>query len=117
ALRVGASGNLHRLAGQIENEWRKMAPSKPFSYVFMDDEFNNIYLDEQRMGGISLSFSLLAIFVACLGLFGLTAYAAEQRTREIGIRKVLGATVGGIMSLLSLALLVLVRVDLLPAVP
>jgi putative ABC transport system permease protein len=117
ALRVGASGNLHRLAGQIENEWRKMAPSQPFSYVFMDDEFNNIYLNEQRMGGISLSFSLLAIFIACLGLFGLTAYAAEQRTREIGIRKVLGASVGGIIRLLSRDFLRLVVVAMLIAFP
>ncbi len=117
ALRVSTSGNLHRLAGQIENEWRKMAPSQPFSYVFMDDEFNNIYLDEQRMGGISLSFSLLAIFIACLGLFGLTAYAAEQRTREIGIRKVLGASVGGIIRLLSRDFLRLVVVAMLIAFP
>jgi putative ABC transport system permease protein len=117
ALRVSASGNLHRLAGQIENEWRKMAPSQPFSYVFMDDEFNNIYLNEQRMGGISLSFSLLAIFIACLGLFGLTAYAAEQRTREIGIRKVLGASVAGIIRLLSRDFLRLVVVAMLIAFP
>jgi len=108
---------LHRLAGQIETEWRKMAPSQPFSYDFMDDEFNNIYLNEQRMGGISLSFSLLAIFIACLGLFGLTAYAAEQRTREIGIRKVLGASVGGIIRLLSRDFLRLVVVAMLIAFP
>jgi putative ABC transport system permease protein len=117
ALRVNTAGNLHRLAGQIENEWQKMAPSQPFSYDFMDDEFNNIYLDEQRMGGISLSFSVLAIFIACLGLFGLTAYAAEQRTREIGIRKVLGASVGGIMRLLSRDFLRLVVVAMLIAFP
>jgi putative ABC transport system permease protein len=117
ALRVSNSGNLHRLAGQIEAEWRKMAPSQPFSYDFMDDEFNNIYLNEQRMGGISLSFSVLAIFVACLGLFGLTAYAAEQRTREIGIRKVLGASVSGIIRLLSRDFLRLVVVAMLIAFP
>src|SRR6202042_3320897 len=81
------------------------------------DEFNNIYLDEQRMGGISLSFSVLAIFIACLGLFGLTAYAAEQRTREIGIRKVLGASVGGIMRLLSRDFLRLVVVAMFIAFP
>ena len=117
ALRVSGNGDLHRLAGQIETEWQKMAPSQPFSYDFMDDEFNNIYLDEQRMGGISLSFSVLAIFIACLGLFGLTAYAAEQRTREIGIRKVLGASVGGIMRLLSRDFLRLVVVAMLIAFP
>jgi putative ABC transport system permease protein len=116
ALRV-SSKDIHRLAGQIETEWRKMAPSQPFSYSFMDDEFNNIYLTEQRMGGISLSFSLLAIFIACLGLFGLTAYAAEQRTREIGIRKVLGASVTGIIRLLSRDFLRLVVISAVIAFP
>jgi len=116
ALRLHG-GDMHRLAGQVETEWRKMAPSQPFSYTFMDEEFNNIYRSEQRMGGISLSFSLLAIFIACLGLFGLTAYAAEQRTREIGIRKVLGASVGGIIQLLSKDFLGLVVVAMAIAFP
>jgi putative ABC transport system permease protein len=116
ALRVSPR-NLHRLAGQIETEWRKMAPAQPFAYTFMDDEFNNLYLTEQRMGGISLSFSLLAIFIACLGLFGLTAYAAEQRVREIGIRKVLGASVSGIIGLLSKDFLLLVVIAMVVAFP
>jgi putative ABC transport system permease protein len=109
ALRI-QTADIHSLVGQIEDIWRQMAPSQPFGYAFMDDEFNNIYRAEQRQGGISLSFSLLAIFIACLGLFGLAAYAAEQRTREIGIRKVLGASVGGIVSLLSRDFLLLVLV-------
>jgi len=116
ALRVSTT-NIHQLTGQIENEWRRMAPSQPFSYNFMDEEFDNIYRSEQRMGGISLSFSLLAIFIACLGLFGLTAYAAEQRTREIGIRKVLGASVTGIIRLLSRDFLRLVVVAAIVAFP
>jgi putative ABC transport system permease protein len=116
ALRV-QSGNMHRLVGQAEDIWRSMAPGQPFNYTFMDDQFNNIYRTEQRMGGISLSFSLLAILIACLGLFGLAAYAAEQRTREIGIRKVLGATVGGIVGLLSRDFLRLVVVSAVIAFP
>ena len=116
ALKV-QSGNVHRLVGQVEDAWRSMAPGQPFSYTFMDDQFNNIYLTEQRMGGISLSFSLLAILIACLGLFGLAAYAAEQRTREIGIRKVLGATVSGIIALLSKDFLLLVLVSAVLAFP
>jgi len=116
SLRIQGA-DAHRLAGQIETLWRKMAPSQPFSYTFMDEEFNNVYLREQRQGGISLSFSLLAIFIACLGLFGLTAYAAEQRTREIGIRKVLGATVGGIIGLLSRDFLLLVVIAMVIAFP
>jgi putative ABC transport system permease protein len=116
SLRI-RGGNAHQLAGQIETLWQKMASSQPFSYTFMDEEFNNLYLTEQRMGNISLSFSLLAIFIACLGLFGLTAYAAEQRTREIGIRKVMGATVPGIIRLLSRDFLLLVGLAMLIAFP
>jgi putative ABC transport system permease protein len=116
SLRISGK-NVRQLAGQIEGLWRKMAPSQPFSFTFMDEEFNNVYIGEKRMGSISLSFSLLAIFIGCLGLFGLTAYAAEQRTREIGIRKVLGATVGGIISLLSRDFLLLVLVAMVIAFP
>jgi putative ABC transport system permease protein len=116
AVRVHTT-DIHRLVGQVGDLWRKLAPSQPFNYTFMDDDFNNIYKTEQRMGGISLSFSLLAIFIACLGLFGLAAYAAEQRTREIGIRKVLGASVGGIVSLLSRDFLRLVVVSAVIAFP
>jgi putative ABC transport system permease protein len=116
SLRIQGT-DAHRLAGQIETLWQKMAPSQPFSYTFMDDEFNNVYLSEQRQGSISMSFSLLAIFIACLGLFGLTAYAAEQRTREIGIRKVLGSSVGGIIGLLSRDFLLLVVIAMVIAFP
>ena len=110
ALRIHTK-DVKRVVAQVEQAWQKMMPGQQFSYVFMDDEFNSIYKSEQRMGGISLSFSLLAIFIACLGLFGLAAYAAEQRTREIGIRKVLGATVSGIVRLLSKDFLRLVLVS------
>ena len=116
SLRISGS-HAHQLAGQIEALWRKMAPSQPFSYTFMDEEFNNLYLTEGRMGSIALSFSLLAIFIACLGLFGLTAFAAEQRKREIGIRKVLGAPVSGIIGLLSRDFLLLVGLAMLIAFP
>jgi putative ABC transport system permease protein len=116
SLRIQGA-DAHRLAQQIQALWQKMAPSQPFSYTFMDEEFNNLYLSEQRQGSISMSFSLLAIFIACLGLFGLTAYAAEQRTREIGIRKVLGATVGGVIGLLSRDFLLLVVIAMVIAFP
>jgi putative ABC transport system permease protein len=116
ALRVHTD-HIPQLVTQVENEWKKIVPGKPFNYSFMDEDFNTLYKSEQRMGGISLSFSLLAIFIACLGLFGLAAYAAEQRTREIGIRKVLGATIGGIIALLSRDFLRLVLVSALIAFP
>jgi putative ABC transport system permease protein len=116
AVRINTS-DIAGLIGHIEDKWKAMAPAQPFSYSFMDDDFNAIYRAEQRTGKISLSFSLLAIFIACLGLFGLTAYAAEQRTKEIGIRKVLGATLTNIIGLLSADFLKLVMVAALITFP
>ncbi|NJK85819.1 MAG: hypothetical protein HC906_07470 [Bacteroidales bacterium] len=72
-----------------------------FSNFFMDDEFKNIYSEELRTGKIAIGFAVLAIFIACLGLFGLTSYAAEQRTKEIGIRKALGSSIFKIIVLLT----------------
>jgi len=85
----------------LENTWRKFASNQAFEYEFFDDHFARIYQAEERTGKIFFSFSLLAIFIASLGLFGLAAFVAEQRTKEIGIRKVLGATESGIVFLLS----------------
>jgi putative ABC transport system permease protein len=116
AMRINGN-NIPGLVSQIEDRWRAAAPGQPFAYSFMDDDFNALYKSEQRMGNISLSFSLLAIFIACLGLFGLAAYAAEQRTREIGIRKVLGATMGNVVTLLSTDFLKLICISVLIAFP
>jgi putative ABC transport system permease protein len=85
----------------IEDTWQKFASNQAFEYEFFDDHFARIYQAEQRTRQIFFSFSLLAIFIASLGLFGLAAFVAEQRTKEIGIRKVLGATESGIVFLLS----------------
>jgi putative ABC transport system permease protein len=85
----------------IEGVMQKFAPSTPFSYSFFDEVFERSYFAEQRMGRVFGAFAILAIFIACLGLFGLTVFAAEQRTKEIGIRKVLGASVAKIFLLLS----------------
>lgn len=85
----------------IEKEWKKFVPNKPFEYFFLDDDFNKLYQSEQKTGEIFTVFSILAIFIACLGLFGLAAFTAERRTKEIGIRKVLGASIPGIVVLLS----------------
>ena len=78
-----------------------MVTSQPFSYSFLDEEFNKQYSADQRTGKIFLVFSILAILIACLGLFGLVTFAAEQRVKEIGIRKVLGAGITNIFGLLS----------------
>jgi len=101
----------------IENTWKTMAPDQPFSYQFMDESFATMYEAEQRIGSIAMIFSILAIFVSCLGLFGLASFVTEQRTKEIGIRKVLGATIPGIVTLLSKDFLKLVIISLLIAIP
>ncbi|HEY6901221.1 MAG TPA: FtsX-like permease family protein, partial [Puia sp.] len=78
-----------------------MAPGMPFSYTFMDSDFEKLYHTDQRTGRLFITFAVFAILIACLGLFGLVTYAAEQRTKEIGIRKVLGAPVRSIVVMLS----------------
>jgi putative ABC transport system permease protein len=109
--------NSQGIVQQIEGKWKAMAPGQPFSFSFMDDDFNRLYNSEQRTGKIFISFAALAIFIACLGLFGLVTYAAEQRTREIGIRKVLGASVGSIVGMLSRDFLKLVIISAVIAFP
>jgi len=95
------SGNIVAAQAQIESKWKAMANGVPFSYTFMDDDFNQLYQSEKQTGQLFISFAVFAILIACLGLLGLVTYAAEQRTKEIGIRKVLGASVSGIVGLLS----------------
>jgi putative ABC transport system permease protein len=112
-----SSTNMPHLVTQIERLYKDLAPGQPFDYTFMDEDFNNLYRTEHRMGVIAISFSSLAILIACLGLFGLAAYAAEQRTKEIGIRKVLGATVSNITAMLSKDFLKLVIVAAVIAFP
>jgi putative ABC transport system permease protein len=109
--------DLQPLLKQLEARWKLMSPSIPFSYQFMDDSFNGMYRTEQKVGKVAISFAVLAILIACLGLFGLVTYAAEQRTREVGIRKVLGASVSSIVTLLSKDLLILVLVSAVFAFP
>jgi putative ABC transport system permease protein len=94
-------GNIPSLIGEVEKKWRSMAPGMPFSYSFMDSDFDKLYHADQLTGRLFITFALFAILIACLGLLGLVTYAAEQRTKEIGIRKVLGAKVGTIVVLLS----------------
>ena len=89
------------LLNGIKSKWKAIAPAEPFSYAFLDEEFNKQYSVDQQRGTIFLLFSILAILIACLGLFGLVTFAAEQRIKEIGIRKVLGATITAIFTMLS----------------
>ncbi|PSR55333.1 macrolide export ATP-binding/permease MacB [Adhaeribacter arboris] len=85
----------------IEKTWKQFLPHRPFEYTFLDEKFGRLYETEQRLGTLFTFFSAIAILIACLGLFGLASFAIEQRTKEIGIRKVLGASTTGIVSLLS----------------
>jgi len=101
----------------IKNIWTKIAPGQPFSYRFMDDAFNTTYEAEQNLGQIFITFTLLSILIACLGLFGLAAFNAEKRTKEIGVRKVLGASIGQITFRLTIDFLKLVGIAILIALP
>jgi putative ABC transport system permease protein len=116
SVRIGSTDIPHVVA-QIKNKWKAMAPSQPFDYSFMDEDFNRWYTTEQRTGQIFITFAVLAIVIACLGLFGLITYAAEQRVREIGIRKVLGASVNNIAGMLSVDFLKLVLISSVIAFP
>ena len=96
-----SSNNMSQTISLIKDEWKKFVPDKPFEYFFLDEDLNRLYNSEQKTGEILTSFSLLAIFIACMGLFGLAAFTTERRTKEIGIRKVLGASVLGVIFILS----------------
>ncbi|MBN1273575.1 MAG: ABC transporter permease [Candidatus Aminicenantes bacterium] len=95
------SENIPQTMASIEKTWKKWETSGAFEYYFLDQAFDNQYRSEERLGTLFSSFTLLAVFIACLGLFGLAAHAVEQRTKEIGIRKSLGATMGKVSVLLT----------------
>ena len=105
------------MIGQMQAVWDRFIPEHPFDYSFMDDDLAAMYRAERRLGGLFTLFALLAIGIASLGLFGLTAYMVQQRTREIGIRKVLGASMQSLLVLLSREFAVLVLVAFVLALP
>jgi putative ABC transport system permease protein len=117
SFRLAAGGNSGTLVRQIEAKWKAIAPGESFTYGFMDDSFEQMYRTEQRIGTLTLTFAGLAILIACLGLFGLAAFTAQQRTKEIGVRKVLGASVPSLIALLSKDFLKLVLIAILLASP
>ncbi|MCE7993403.1 MAG: FtsX-like permease family protein [Roseivirga sp.] len=110
-------GDFSGSIAQIEELWAKVAPGQLFNYYFMDDSFNETYEAEQRLGSIFITFTVLSLFIACLGLFGLAAFNAEKRSKEIGIRKVLGASVGQITYRLSIDFLKLVGFAIVLSIP
>ncbi|MFD2935902.1 ABC transporter permease [Spirosoma flavum] len=101
----------------VETLWKQLNPKFPFAYRFADDEYQKLYKSESVVGSLANYFAFLAIFISCLGLFGLSAFTAEQRTKEIGVRKVLGASVGGIVGLLSKDFLKLVVIAIVISSP
>ena len=111
------TNDVFNLVRQVERKFHVAKQGLPFSYTFMDNDFDKLYHAEQQTGQIFITFAVFAIFIACLGLFGLVTYAAEQRTKEIGIRKVLGASVSSIVGLLSRDFTMLVGIAALIAFP
>ena len=109
--------NLPATIAAVESKWKAFIPNRPFNYYFLDEFFDKQYRDEQRFGRLFLNFAALAIIISCLGLLGLASYSTVQRTKEIGIRKVLGASVSGIVNLLSTDFLKLVLIAFTIAVP
>jgi putative ABC transport system permease protein len=105
------------LLATVKTQWERQASGEPFSYAFVDELFNKTYISEQKTGIILSIFAALTIFIACLGLFGLATFTAEQRIKEIGIRKVLGATVSSVVVLLSKDFVKLVIVSIVIASP
>jgi putative ABC transport system permease protein len=101
----------------IETQWKAFTGDQPLQYFFLDERLDSFYAEEKRTGAIALIFSILAIFIASLGLFGLTLYNSQQRIREIGIRKVMGATEGNIISVISKSVGYAVGISIMIAMP
>lgn len=116
SIRLNTS-NFPEAIASIENIWNQVAPGQPFDYYFLDESFNQTYEAEQRLGKIFIIFTLLSLLIACLGLFGLAAFNAEKRTKEIGVRKVMGANIRQIAYGLTLDFLKLVGLAIIIALP
>ena len=109
--------NAAQAIAAVKKVWQKNVPQYPFEYSFLDENYDRLYRDEQRTGNLFTFFAGVAILICCLGLFGLAAYTAEQRTKEIGVRKVLGASIINLVGLLSKDFLILVGLAILVAAP
>ena len=116
ALRVDMT-DLPATISSINENWKALVPERPFQYFFLDDELNKLYKAEEKLSRVAGIFSFLAIVVACLGLFGLASFMTEQRSKEIGIRKVMGGSIGQIVALLSGGFSLLVAISITLAIP
>jgi putative ABC transport system permease protein len=115
-IKLGGNNTEETLAF-IEAKWKEIFPGQPYSYTFLAERFSRQFEADEKRGLIFTLFTLLAILIACLGLFGLASYMVEHRTREIGIRKVFGAGEGVIVSLISKDFLLLITISIIIAVP
>ena len=116
-LRLNPLKNAKQSLTSIEQVLKKYTSGVPFDYKFVDEQFGNKFRAEERIGKLASYFAVLAIFISCLGLFGMASFVAEQRTKEVGIRKVLGASVGNLWRLLSTEFFVLVLLSSIIATP
>ncbi len=116
-MRLNPKRNVSQSLSKIESVLKKYTPDVPFNYKFVDEEFGNKFAEQERIGKLASYFAILAIFISCLGLFGMASFVAEQRTKEIGIRKVLGASVVNLWQLLSKEFVLLVIFSCIIAAP
>lgn len=116
-IRINPNASAHEALNKIAAVCKTYSPAVPFAYKFADDEYAKKFATEERIGKLASGFATLAIFISCLGLFGMASFMAEQRTKEIGVRKVLGATVFGLWRLMSRDFVVLVIISLFIAMP
>ena len=111
------TADIHNLIADIKKQWDGYNTGLPFSYSFLDQQFAHLYSSEEHVGAIFTTFSVIAVIIACLGLFGLAAFMIRQRVKEIGIRKVLGASSSGLATLLSKDFVILVIISCVIAFP
>jgi putative ABC transport system permease protein len=112
-----SANNYSKTISEIENKWKEFTANKPLEYYFVDVDFEQMYIQEKQNAQMAVIFSILAIFIASLGLFGLTSFTVEQRTREIGIRKAMGSSITGIYIIMSKEIIILVSISALIACP
>jgi ABC-type antimicrobial peptide transport system permease subunit len=117
SVRIASTTKVNEAIDKIQKIFKTYSPATPFDYIFADDEYSTKFTSEERIRKLAYVFSAIAIFISCLGLFGLASFMAEQRTKEVGIRKVLGASVGTLWKMLSKDLIVLVVISCTIAIP
>ena len=112
-----SSQNYSKTIREIEDKWKEFVPNNPLQYYFVNEDFKQMYIQESQNAQMAFIFSILAIFIAALGLFGLTSFTVEQRTREIGVRKAMGSSISSIYFTISKEVIILVSISTLIAWP